>query len=285
LRFTQFVLSQGGLGHGVAAFKTEVLADIDALRAKVVAFDIATLPTVPAVSAVPVKAAPAVRRFTGITTTSFSGPNDENDSAYAPYRRIDPSIPGASLPARFAGTRPQLKAISGDKSVDCAIVDVGPWNIRDAYWTTTAGRPLAEQQYRDRTPAQNGHVPSNDAGLDLTPGAWKALGFAGNGNDKAVLDWEFVVQPSATGVSSMSSTAVPTSTVAPVGNATSSKINLTQVGAMAAQGAALWIGQKFNLDATTQGAVQVIVQGVFSTATVIMRTWFTTKILKQSVSP
>jgi hypothetical protein len=144
---------------------------------------------------------------------------------------------------------------------------------------------LAEQQYRDRTPAQNGHVPSNDAGLDLTPGAWKALGFAGNGNDKAVLDWEFVVQPSATGVSSMSSTAVPTSTVAPVGNATSSKINLTQVGAMAAQGAALWIGQKFNLDATTQGAVQVIVQGVFSTATVIMRTWFTTKILKQSVSP
>ncbi len=54
-----------------------------------------------------------------------------------------------------------------------------------------ADRPLAESQYRDRKRAQNGQVPSNPAGLDVTPAVWKALGFSGDLETiTAVVSWD-----------------------------------------------------------------------------------------------
>lgn len=62
----------------------------------------------------------------------------------------------------------------------------------DAYWNN-GGRPVAEKEFRDGSKAENGHVPTNDAGLDLTPAAMAALGAPGKINTRQVhVDWEFV---------------------------------------------------------------------------------------------
>ncbi|PYJ87233.1 MAG: hypothetical protein DME70_06770, partial [Verrucomicrobia bacterium] len=64
-------------------------------------------------------------------------------------------------------------------------------NIRDKYWEAS-GRPMAEEQFRNRTKAQNGEVPSNDAGIDLTPAVFDALGLPGPVNTRQThVDWEF----------------------------------------------------------------------------------------------
>ena len=126
------------------------------------------------------------RLLTGITATVFGGPGDENNSAYAPYTRIDPDKPGVALPARFKGARPKVKVMNGAKSVVCDIVDLGPWNIDDPYWET-GKRPQAE------TGVDRGGRTTNFAGIDLTPAAAKAIGINGKGR----VDWQFVsVSPS-----------------------------------------------------------------------------------------
>ena len=66
-------------------------------------------------------------------------------------------------------------------SVDCAIVDVGPWNIDDPYWENDE-RPQAETGVDRRGRVTNG------AGIDLTPAAAKAIGLPGKGK----VDWEFI---------------------------------------------------------------------------------------------
>lgn len=131
--------------------------------------------------AIQAQPAPTQPRLLGITATVFGGPGDENDSAYAPYKRVDPDKPGVALPARFQGTRPKVRVINGAKSVVCEIVDVGPWNIDDPYWET-GKRPQAETgvDRRGRT--------TNFAGIDLTPAAARAVGINGKGR----VDWEFV---------------------------------------------------------------------------------------------
>ena len=69
-------------------------------------------------------------------------------------------------------------------------MDVGPWNIRDDYWTTHR-RPLVESQYADRATAQNGSVPTNRAGIDLTPAAVRALELDPDVGVFTV-DWQFI---------------------------------------------------------------------------------------------
>ena len=73
----------------------------------------------------------------------------------------------------------------------CKVNDVGPWNTTDAYWTANA-RPRAEAQHRNRNPAENGLVPSNDAGIDLTPAVFDAFAVSGPVNTRTThVDWEF----------------------------------------------------------------------------------------------
>jgi hypothetical protein len=69
-------------------------------------------------------------------------------------------------------------------SVDCDIVDVGPWNTDDPYWET-GERPQAE------TGTDRRGRRTNLAGIDLTPAAAQAIGIPGKGK----VDWEFIGAP------------------------------------------------------------------------------------------
>lgn len=126
-------------------------------------------------------------RFTGITATVFGGPSDSMSGAQTAYG--SPSgwwdRPGVALPARFEGVRPRVLVSYQGRTVDCEIVDVGPWNDRpgDPYWLTGT-RPKAEQGLVD----DHGRIPTNKAGIDLTPAAARAIGL----NGKGLVDWDFV---------------------------------------------------------------------------------------------
>jgi hypothetical protein len=131
-------------------------------------------------------------RFTNIAATEFGGGSESGmESAYG--GEVNPDQPEVALPARVANTKRRVRVISvlTGRSVVCKVNDVGPWNKRDKYWEGS-GRPLAEEQYRNRTPAQNGRVPTNDAGIDLTPAVYDALGIPGAVNTRQThVDWEF----------------------------------------------------------------------------------------------
>jgi uncharacterized protein (TIGR02594 family) len=125
---------------------------------------------------------------TNIVATYFGG----QQSAYGPP--IDDNSPGVALPFHFIGTRPRVR-VTGKKngvSIDCDIVDVGPWNIDDPYWETGA-RPQAESG-ADLGQVSRG-VPrrTNKAGIDLTLAAAQACGIDGKG----LCDWQFIQNPAS----------------------------------------------------------------------------------------
>ncbi|MFT3697837.1 MAG: hypothetical protein QM831_32150 [Kofleriaceae bacterium] len=69
----------------------------------------------------------------------------------------------------------------GDRVVIAEVLDVGPWNIDDAYWE------------KDRRPAsETGHgayrTPSNTAGIDLSDPVFAELGL----HDNDYVEWRFV---------------------------------------------------------------------------------------------
>jgi hypothetical protein len=131
-------------------------------------------------------------RFTNIAATEFGGGAETGmDSAYG--GTVNPDAPEVALPAKVPASKRQIRlfSVSNGRSVVCKVNDVGPWNTRDKYWEGD-GRPLAEAQHRNRTPAQNGQVPTNDAGIDLTPAVYEALGIPGSVNTRQThVDWEF----------------------------------------------------------------------------------------------
>jgi hypothetical protein len=68
-----------------------------------------------------------------------------------------------------------------ERSIVVPVLDVGPWNIDDAYWEHDA-RPASERGrgfYRR---------PVNTAGIDLSDAVFAALGL----RDNAMVDWRFV---------------------------------------------------------------------------------------------
>lgn len=68
-----------------------------------------------------------------------------------------------------------------DRAVVVPVLDVGPWNVDDAYWERD-GRPASERghgAYR---------TPVNTAGIDLSDAVFAALGLP----DNDVVDWRFV---------------------------------------------------------------------------------------------
>jgi hypothetical protein len=127
---------------------------------------------------------PPSRRLAGITATTFA-------DATVAYSDVKPGWndrPGVALPYRFHGPRPRVRVWKDGRSVDCDIIDVGPWYDNrngwafDSYWQTGA-RPRAESDSR-----------TNHAGIDLTPAADHAIGL----NGKGVVDWEFIQESSMT---------------------------------------------------------------------------------------
>lgn len=122
-------------------------------------------------------------RCMNITATIFGGSADADEKSAYDGHRIDDQELGVALPFRFSGPRPQVRVTNraNGKTVICNIVDVGPWNINDPYWEK-GGRPQSESGIDLRGRRTNG------AGIDLTPGAARAIGIPGKG----VVDWEFV---------------------------------------------------------------------------------------------
>src|SRR5215831_10317421 len=122
-----------------------------------------------------------------ITATVFAGDDDPQDSAYG-SGHIDGDQPGVAVPFKWRDKpRPDI-IVSGPKGEQrCPVVDVGPWNIDDPNYVNGTARPLAELQYDRDTEAQNGMVPTNDAGIDLTPATAAAVGVSGKGKVK----WRF----------------------------------------------------------------------------------------------
>ncbi len=118
-----------------------------------------------------------------ITATVFGGAMDRNPSSYDGHIITDQEF-GVALPYRFPdGSRPRVRVTnaSSGSSIDCDIVDVGPWNINDPYWETDA-RPQAESGI-DLTGRK-----TNFAGIDLTPAAARAIGIPGKGK----VNWQFL---------------------------------------------------------------------------------------------
>ena len=68
-----------------------------------------------------------------------------------------------------------------DRAIVVPVLDVGPWNVDDAYWERDA-RPASERGrgfYR---------TPVNTAGIDLSDAVFAALGLS----DNDMVDWRFV---------------------------------------------------------------------------------------------
>jgi hypothetical protein len=133
---------------------------------------------------------PAVTWRENITATVFGGPGDEQPTAYGGY--VNSSTRGVSFPYKWRNTaRPSVVVVGPKGEYTTGIVDVGPWNIDDPNYVLNGARPLAEKQYQERTQAQNGQVPSNDAGIDLTVPVAAAIGVSGKGKVK----WRFADPP------------------------------------------------------------------------------------------
>jgi hypothetical protein len=127
-----------------------------------------------------------------ITATEFGGAGDEQPSAYADVAAGWPNRLGVSLPDRFNGVRPRVEVVNaGGKSATCPIVDVGPWLIDDPYWALGT-RPQAETAHKAGKPLESGpnksKVPTNAAGIDLTPATARELGI----NGKGIVKWRLV---------------------------------------------------------------------------------------------
>jgi uncharacterized protein (TIGR02594 family) len=131
----------------------------------------------------------AVRgRCTNIFATTFGGDGDTQRSAYGGM--VNPHALEVALPARVPADKRQIRVRVANPPgdwVECRVNDVGPWNTRDKYWESGA-RPMAEAQKDSGETAQNGSVPSNHAGIDLTPAVFEALRIS----DNTRVDWEFV---------------------------------------------------------------------------------------------
>jgi hypothetical protein len=130
----------------------------------------------PPTAVIPISSA---KRLTAITATVFGGKSDPNTSAYDDHVITDDEL-GVALPARIESPRPKVRVFNGTKAVMCDIVDIGPWNTNDPYWSTGT-RPQAESG----TDRKGRHT--NRAGIDLTPAVARALGIEGKGT----VDWEF----------------------------------------------------------------------------------------------
>jgi hypothetical protein len=123
---------------------------------------------------------------TDITATVFGMEGDEQESAYGGW--IDEDTVGVSFPYKWRDTPiPEVVVEGPGGVVTCKAVDVGPWNIDDPRYVLDGHRPMAETQYEYGQEAQNGMVPSNDAGIDLTVPVAEQVGIDGRGKVR----WRF----------------------------------------------------------------------------------------------
>lgn len=130
-----------------------------------------------------------------IICTVFGGSSDPNDSAYPPYDRITDTELSCALPYKWSGERPQVlvHSLQTGKDVVCQIRDVGPWMTDDKGYVLGEDRPAAEPAGSKIPWGKNQGKTSNGAGIDLTPGAAKAIGLSGKG----IVSWRFIEEGEA----------------------------------------------------------------------------------------
>ena len=123
-----------------------------------------------------------------IEATEFGGGSDNQDSAYPDIDWINDTTKGVALPYKWKETpRPRIVVKGPSGEIETEIVDLGPWNTNDPDYVLGTARPLAEEQHDEGTEAQNGQVPTNRAGIDLTPPIADAVGISGKGS----VSWRF----------------------------------------------------------------------------------------------
>ena len=121
-----------------------------------------------------------------VTASVFGGPTETQASAYG--GTVDGRRPGCSLPNNFRKGRPPGIEVRGPGGrLAMPVVDVGPWNTDNPEYVLQGKRPAAEQQFRDQSRAQNGMIPNQPAGIDLTPAAAEAVGIRGMGKVTVII--------------------------------------------------------------------------------------------------
>ena len=133
-----------------------------------------------------------------IEATVFGGSDDPNNSAYPPFDLLDGdndlfvALPYSWNNSLFPDQAPIVRVFSGELSVEAPVADKGPWMVDDADYVMGDARPLAETCHNEGTPLprgpNQGKVPSNSAGIDLSPALADMLNISGKG----VVSWMFV---------------------------------------------------------------------------------------------
>jgi hypothetical protein len=136
-----------------------------------------------------------------VEATVFGGWEDQENSAYPPFDYLNDTDLYVALPYSwpndlFPDNAPRVRVYCGELSAEAPIRDKGPWLIDDrAYVIDATARPLAETCYEEGTPLPRGpnagKVPSNAAGIDLSPALAQMIGVSGKG----LVSWTFVEQP------------------------------------------------------------------------------------------
>lgn len=138
-----------------------------------------------------------------ITTTVFGGAADGEYSAYPPYDSngngmyLNDTDLYVSLPVSIsnydADNPPKVRVFKGELSGVGVVRDKGPWVINDTGYVYGTDRPIAETCYQEGAPLPGGSgnnagkVPTNPAGLDISPALAEMIGLDGKGQ----CDWMF----------------------------------------------------------------------------------------------
>lgn len=133
-----------------------------------------------------------------IEATVFGGSDDPNNSAYPPYALLDGdhdlfvALPYSFDPKLFPSKPPRVRVYSGELSAVGVVADKGPWTTDDVNYVDGSTRPIAEICFESGQPLPSGpnagRVPSNKAGIDLSPALAKKIGIKGKG----LVNWAIV---------------------------------------------------------------------------------------------
>jgi N-acetylmuramoyl-L-alanine amidase len=133
----------------------------------------------------------------GIEATVFGGSDDPNNSAYPPYALLDGDTDDfVALPYSFANNlfphnAPLVRVFRKELSAVGRVADKGPWTTDDIAYVEGNARPIAETCFLEGSPLPSGpnagRVPTNKAGIDLSPHLAAKIGLKG----KDIVDWRF----------------------------------------------------------------------------------------------
>ena len=133
----------------------------------------------------------------GIEATVFGGSDDPNNSAYPPFTLLDGdnenfvALPFSFPNNMFPGNAPRVRVFNGEVSAVGRVADKGPWTVDDTQYVNGTARPVAETCYLEKKPLPSGpnkgKIPTNKAGIDLSPRLAQQVGIKGKGT----VDWMF----------------------------------------------------------------------------------------------